>query len=63
MGGQARTSTQDEVWNGLVAAKPDTSEDELGELYYSTLDEIAGEGNNGDLTPVQWGAVADKLGL
>lgn len=63
VGGQARTSTQDEVWNGLVAAKPDTSEDELGELYYSTLDEIAGEGNNGDLTPVQWGAVADKLGL
>jgi hypothetical protein len=58
-GVQARTSTQEEVWNALAEANPDEDEAALGKKYYAVLDELFN--GEADLTPVQWGAVADKL--
>jgi hypothetical protein len=62
---QARTATQDEVWNGLVAANPDAGEDDLATKYYEACDAVV-EGSSADpgvLTIQNWGAIADKLGI
>ena len=59
--GQARTSTQEEVWSAVMDAKPeDVTEDILGEAYYAAMDEVK-PNSNGDLTSVQWGQLAEKL--
>ena len=60
--GQKRTSTSDEVWAALVKTNPDENETTLGEKFYAAQDEVAPEAN-GELTPVQWGAVAESLGV
>jgi hypothetical protein len=60
-GGQARTSTEEEVWNAVLEAKPeDVSEDILGEAYYTAMDEVK-PNSKGKLTPVEWGQLAEKL--
>lgn len=63
-GGVARTSTQEEVWNALVEANPDVSEEENGQKFYEALDAVV-PGSSDDpsvLTPTQWGAIAVHLG-
>lgn len=57
-----RTSTQEEVWQALVAANEGVSEDELATKYYEAQDAVAPDAN-GELTPTQWGEVADNLGV
>ncbi len=62
----ARTSTQEEVWNGLVAANEGADEADLGQKYYDACDEVeAGSSADPSLldTPAKWGQVADKLGI
>lgn len=64
-GGVARTSTQQEVWNGYLKAQGNPTgavKEKLAEDYYAAQDEIA-PGKNGELSPVEWGQVADKLGI
>ena len=56
----ARTSTLDEVWQGLKKQSPKKSDDELGIPFWEAAEEVA-PGSNGELTPTQWGEVADKL--
>jgi hypothetical protein len=61
----ARTSSQDEVWAALVEANggEDKADAEaLGPMFYGAQDELF-PGKDGNLTPAQWGAVADKLGV
>lgn len=61
-GGTARTSTQQEVWTAYKKANNEKPESELAEAYYAAQDEIA-PNMNGELTPVQWGEVANKFGI
>jgi hypothetical protein len=61
-GGQARTATLEEVWEALVKANPEESEDDLGTKFYAAQDEVAPDAG-GELTPVQWGKVAEALGV
>ena len=64
-GAQARTSTQEEVWNGLVKARgEDASEDDLAKEYYDACDKVeSGSSSDPSLldTPVKWGKVAEAL--
>ena len=62
----ARTSTQEEVWNGLVAAREGASEDETTKEYYDACDSVvAGSSDDPALidSPAKWGKVADALGI
>jgi hypothetical protein len=61
-GGTARTSTQQEVWTAYKKVNNGKPENELAEAYYAAQDEIA-PNMNGELTPAQWGEVANKLGV
>jgi len=61
-GGTARTSTQQEVWTAHKKVNNGKPENELAEAYYAAQDEIA-PNMNGELTPAQWGEVANKLGV
>lgn len=62
----ARTSIQEEVWDGLIKARPDDSEDDNIKAYYKACDSVV-EGSSSDPslldTPAKWGAVADALGI
>lgn len=57
-----RTSDQDSVWKALKAANPKKSEEDLAATYYGAIDEMFPDGSE-NLTPAQWGEVADKLGV
>lgn len=63
-GGTARTATQEEVWDALVAANggAEANTDELSGTYWAAADEIA-PGKNGELSPAEWGKVMTKLGM
>ena len=66
-GAQARTSTQEEVWNGLVKARgEDADQDALAKEYYDACDSVE-DGSSADpslLDSIQkWGKVADALGI
>ena len=61
--GQARTSTQEEVWTKLM--ENGETEEANGVTFYAGCDAVV-EGSSDDpsqLTPVQWGAIADHLGV
>jgi hypothetical protein len=64
---QARTSTQDEVWNALVKANggDDADQNELGNKFYEAQDRLVPDAAGGkrELTITEWGAVADDLGV
>jgi hypothetical protein len=60
--GQARTSTQDEVYVALKKARPDVEEDVIAAEFYQAQDDLR-EGANGEFTPVEWGKIADALGI
>jgi hypothetical protein len=66
VGGQARTATQEEVWEALVAANEDKSDDEKAQLYYDACDSVV-EGSSADPSlidsPAKWGKVAEALGV
>ena len=64
VGGQPRSMTQDEVWQALVAANggEEADQDALSATYWEKADEVV-PGNNGELTPAQWGKVATALGV
>lgn len=64
VGGQARTATQQEVWEALANANggAEADVDALGTQFWEAAEEVA-PNSNGDLTPAQWGAVAEKLGV
>ena len=62
VGGQERTASQQEVWDALTKANPDETPDDLTAKYWAAQDEVA-PGSNGELTLVQWGEVAEKLGV
>lgn len=56
----ARTSTQEEVWGALCKARgEDADQDAVAKEYYDALDAVV-EGRT-DLTPSEWGKVADHL--
>jgi hypothetical protein len=61
-----RTSTQEEVWEALVAANEDKSDDEKAQLYYDACDSVV-EGSSADPSlidsPAKWGKVAEALGI
>ncbi|MDE2100106.1 MAG: hypothetical protein KGL39_22820 [Patescibacteria group bacterium] len=61
---QKRTCNQDEVWNLLIADEKYSgmSEDEQGSVYWGKVDELF-PGKNGELSPSEWGQVADALGV
>lgn len=65
-GAMARTSSQEEVWEALVAANEDKSDDEKAQLYYDACDSVV-EGSSADPalidTPAKWGKVAEALGV
>ena len=62
-GGQARTATQEEVWDALVASKGEGADtDEMSAEYWAAADKVA-PGSNGELNPAQWGKVMTELGL
>jgi len=56
----SRSSSQEEVWDALTKANPDSDETELGNRYYAAQDEVKPDAN-GDLTPQEWGLVATAL--
>ena len=60
----ARTSTQEEVWDAVVAKHEDKSDDEKAQLYYDACDSVV-EGSSADPslldTPAKWGKVAEAL--
>lgn len=58
--GVARTLTQDDVWDLLVAKNPNGDQDEMGTKFWAAADEVQ---EGGELTPAQWGEVATKLGV
>ncbi len=60
----ARTSSAEEVWKAFSESKANEgkNDDELGPVFYGAQDEVA-PGANGELTPAQWGEVANKLGV
>lgn len=60
--GTARTSTQQEVWTAYKKANAGKPDNDLAEAYYGAQDEVA-PNMNGELTPAQWGEVANKLGV
>ena len=66
-GATARTSSQEEVWNGLVKARgEDADQDGLAAEYYDACDKVV-EGSSADPslldTPAKWGKVADALSV
>lgn len=61
-----RTATMEDVWNALVKKNEGVSEDDISNnILYPAADEIAGQSVSDvtTLTPEQWGAIADKLGV
>jgi hypothetical protein len=64
--GQARTASQEEVWEALVAANEDKSAGEKAQLYYDACDSVV-EGSSADPSlidsPAKWGKVAEALGV
>lgn len=58
----ARKSSQEEVWTAYAKANKDGDQDALAKAYYDAQDEVQ-PGANGELTPEQWGQVAEKLGV
>lgn len=60
----ARISTAEKVWTDFYNKRGGTDEtsDALGDEFYAAQDQVA-PGSNGELTPEQWGQVADKLGV
>lgn len=59
---EARTSTQEEVWEGLKSKFPKEKDDKLAEKFYAAQDEVSPDAN-GELTAEQWGEVATNLGI
>lgn len=65
----ARTSTQEEVWQALSdqndASDDKLSEEDLGQKYYDALDAVVPDSSQDPsvLTPTNWGAIANNLGL
>lgn len=56
-----RVSSGEEIWTKLCEKHNGLPEDQIGEIYYAPQDELF-NGRN-DLSPVEWGQVADKLGI
>ena len=62
----ARTSTADEVWNGLVKKHNGKPEGDISDMLYAAVDEVLGKAGcqiDEVQTPAQWGIIADKLGV
>lgn len=58
-------SSQEEVWTRFEAASANSgkSPDELGTLFWSITDKIKPGSDGSDLTPEEWGKVAEELGV
>lgn len=58
----ARTATAEGVWMDFKKANKGESDEDLTVKFYAAQDEVAPNAN-GELTPTQWGKVADNLGV
>jgi hypothetical protein len=56
-----RVSSGEEIWTKLCEKYNGLPEDQIGEIYYAPQDELF-NGRN-DLSPTEWGQIADKLGI
>ena len=57
-----RTSSQQEVWKAYEKKNPKQDRKALGKLFWEKVDKYFPDADS-ELTPKQWGTVADKLGL
>ncbi len=58
----ARTSSQEEVWTALQKANDGVDENDLATRFYEAQDAVRA-GADSNMTPAEWGQVADHLGL
>jgi len=62
--GIPRTSSQQEVWTAYknLASNANKSQNDVANVYYDKQDEVRPNAN-GNMTPEEWGKVADLLGV